>query len=495
MSTHTVEIVVAAQDKASAPIAHVEGSLLALTKSTRMMHRETYGVSKFANALDTLAGTQFGSLISSLQTIGDVARPLKDIGKKIETTLSSAMSTAWSKVPGNATVSAAASRAGTLMSGTMGDAIKSVGAVAIGAALAIAIDQAAQEAAGKLAELRGTLTTALAASSSEDAAKIKAQTGPWADLLNLQGSILQTGLLGDGFKQVGDQIKGVTQDLKDANTVAHDPSGLFDAGLAAHSMAEHADEIAADAKALADKQLAAYTAEVSRNNTALSAWSLQRGAAAAELAKASVWEASGMAITADLAKGLQDTKGIIKAAMDKVKWAINHPLAQERQEAKLQGAITHIEYLRAVAGNTPGQNAIFDQQIAFLEGQWTTISGEAYDNGQNAAQKWRAGYSSISLAGAQGNPFAEGTGHGQGQNTPHRAAGGPVNAGQTYVVGERGPEYLHMGSGSGSVTPHGGGGGGHSHDIYIDGKKVMRAVDPHMGMDMARTSSAAFTRG
>lgn len=41
-----------------------------------------------------------------------------------------------------------------------------------------------------------------------------------------------------------------------------------------------------------------------------------------------------------------------------------------------------------------------------------------------------------------------------------RAAGGPVRAGMTYLVGERGPELLHMGrgSGGGTITPNGGGG-------------------------------------
>ena len=38
-----------------------------------------------------------------------------------------------------------------------------------------------------------------------------------------------------------------------------------------------------------------------------------------------------------------------------------------------------------------------------------------------------------------------------------RAAGGPVAAGQTYLVGERGPEMLTMGASGGYVTPNGGG--------------------------------------
>lgn len=41
---------------------------------------------------------------------------------------------------------------------------------------------------------------------------------------------------------------------------------------------------------------------------------------------------------------------------------------------------------------------------------------------------------------------------------PGRAAGGPVTAGRTYLVGEKGPEVLTMGS-NGHVTPNGSGGG------------------------------------
>lgn len=39
-----------------------------------------------------------------------------------------------------------------------------------------------------------------------------------------------------------------------------------------------------------------------------------------------------------------------------------------------------------------------------------------------------------------------------------KASGGPVSAGGTYLVGERGPELLHMGGSGGSITPNGAGG-------------------------------------
>jgi phage-related protein len=54
-----------------------------------------------------------------------------------------------------------------------------------------------------------------------------------------------------------------------------------------------------------------------------------------------------------------------------------------------------------------------------------------------------------------------------------KAAGGPVNAGTTYLVGERGPE-LFTPSGSGSIIPnHKLGGGGGSVNITVNG-----AIDP-----------------
>jgi hypothetical protein len=44
-------------------------------------------------------------------------------------------------------------------------------------------------------------------------------------------------------------------------------------------------------------------------------------------------------------------------------------------------------------------------------------------------------------------------------DTGGRAFGGPVTAGSTYLVGERGPELLHMGAATGYVTSNGSGGG------------------------------------
>ena len=59
----------------------------------------------------------------------------------------------------------------------------------------------------------------------------------------------------------------------------------------------------------------------------------------------------------------------------------------------------------------------------------------------------------------------------------HRALGGPVSAGSTYLVGERGPEMLTMGASGGHITPNGGLGGGDVHvTVVLDGQVVGNAV-------------------
>ena len=61
-----------------------------------------------------------------------------------------------------------------------------------------------------------------------------------------------------------------------------------------------------------------------------------------------------------------------------------------------------------------------------------------------------------------------------------RALGGPVSPGSTYLVGERGPELLTMGSSGGHITPNsaisGGGGGNIQVTVVLDGQVIGNAV-------------------
>jgi hypothetical protein len=62
-----------------------------------------------------------------------------------------------------------------------------------------------------------------------------------------------------------------------------------------------------------------------------------------------------------------------------------------------------------------------------------------------------------------------------GGSVDKRASGGPVQAGETYLVGEKGPELLHMGS-SGTVIPNDKIGGTQVIQLVVDGRVLAEAV-------------------
>lgn len=75
-----------------------------------------------------------------------------------------------------------------------------------------------------------------------------------------------------------------------------------------------------------------------------------------------------------------------------------------------------------------------------------------------------------------------------------RAHGGPVSAGDSYLVGESGPELLTMGSRSGHITSNRDMRGGHGHAIVMDGRVVGRAVDERLGDRYALTRAGSHYR-
>jgi hypothetical protein len=81
-----------------------------------------------------------------------------------------------------------------------------------------------------------------------------------------------------------------------------------------------------------------------------------------------------------------------------------------------------------------------------------------------------------------------------------KAAGGPVSAGQTYLVGERGPELLQMGASGGNIVPNhrlsqaaptSNGGVG---DVYLDGFLVGRVIDERLGRQYATDARVSTYR-
>lgn len=78
-------------------------------------------------------------------------------------------------------------------------------------------------------------------------------------------------------------------------------------------------------------------------------------------------------------------------------------------------------------------------------------------------------------------------------NTGHRAGGGPVEAGRSYIVGERGPEMLTMGSSRGNITPNRALGGSNAYTINVNvapgssmaeaGRMIVRAIKEYERSD------------
>lgn len=81
---------------------------------------------------------------------------------------------------------------------------------------------------------------------------------------------------------------------------------------------------------------------------------------------------------------------------------------------------------------------------------------------------------------------------GGGGAAPRRASGGPVSAGRSYLVGERGPEILTMGgSANGSITPNRElGQGGDVYEIHVDLGGAVREVIRVQNRDIKRRATA-----
>lgn len=113
------------------------------------------------------------------------------------------------------------------------------------------------------------------------------------------------------------------------------------------------------------------------------------------------------------------------------------------------------------------------------------------DKVQTAINRWRRLLGLIESGGEITGPINV-----TGGPTP-RASGGPVRPGQTYLVGERGPELLHMGMGnSGTVTPNAAIGGGGMVTVPIvlqlDGDVIYRSVERRLVRDLR--TGASMTR-
>lgn len=209
--------------------------------------------------------------------------------------------------------------------------------------------------------------------------------------------------------------------------------------------------------------------------------------------------AFGDNFTDDLAGSLRGNKSVVSNAMDDLMWAIKHPMALEKQAARIEAALTSRAMAQGLASNNPMIQAVAVQQYNTLTGQWQLLTNSAWNKGANAADALEAGLRTFnipnifnSIFGGGGNSRNPGIGGGAAPRR-NRAAGGDIDPYGWSVVGERGPELIHVGRRGASVTPNHQ--LGHGHDIYLDGEKVGRAQDRYQGRLMALSPSSSYSRG
>ena len=168
--------------------------------------------------------------------------------------------------------------------------------------------------------------------------------------------------------------------------------------------------------------------------------------------------------------------GKVREELDRIEAAIAR---SERQKTKLEADGTQKRDLAALAA--------IDARLLMLRGR----QAEFFALGAVYGNKLEAGFESgydpsvdVSIRGGGGK-----TSH----DPPRRAHGGPVSAGQTFLVGESGPEFLHMGSQSGHVTPDGGG-SMRPIVVNVDGHELFRIMDARGGSRYATAGRGSYYR-
>ena len=178
---------------------------------------------------------------------------------------------------------------------------------------------------------------------------------------------------------------------------------------------------------------------------------------------------------------IKASKDEIREAMTDVRWAMEHPFAGDRlaryMEDKAQAMnrklITALRQGKTDAAEETGDivNAILSE-LSVLEGQNYSIG---------VAMRFREQQKRGSFGQGEAN-----------RRAGRRAHGGPVSAGQTFLVGENGPEFLHMGSQSGHVTPDGG--SMRPIVVNVDGHELFRIMDARGGSRYATAGRGSYYR-
>lgn len=173
-----------------------------------------------------------------------------------------------------------------------------------------------------------------------------------------------------------------------------------------------------------------------------------------------IWNASARSITGDMTGTLKSAKDDIGNVMKDLMWAINHPMALEKDILKVQAELNSKTLKDALASKNPEIKAEAEQTRERLLNLWKTYdpSGYAAYASQQLKDSLNNGYPGAladalafvrdinatfqRLTGKVGlNIQVKGDeqyGHGAG----YRATGGRVQRGMPYIVGERRAEWF-----------------------------------------------------
>lgn len=200
----------------------------------------------------------------------------------------------------------------------------------------------------------------------------------------------------------------------------------------------------------------------------------------------------------NFADGYRSAEDDVRSAGKLLSRALKHPWDEAKERAQIEGGLTGKRLARGIAAsrNDPVVKARTQQYIDAQVERIGEMREAGYDMGRETAMAFAAGLaldpkrylSSI----VQGNPRLFGTLDKLGGIFGRvfgggRAAGGPVSAGRSYLVGESGPELLTMGASNGHVTPNARLGGMELHVHYsptystagiVEAQRFVEAIFP-----------------
>lgn len=484
MSTDNVQIVLTAKDQASAQVNKVSNALLGVTKNARLLRRETFGVQRFAAALDVVAGTRFGGLITSLNTIGYALAPFQDQIEQFIGTLGGKIEQAGATLAARiGALSIPLAEEGTTVGTAIGTAMNN-GIIAglTGAGLALAVQKALTDSGIGKGALPGGLdlfpdwNRNIAAHNqaiADAAAKAAAATAP-----------VYSSAFAEEFAKSNPLQAAIDRSMEVAPTnrmpIVNAATG-FVTGFTQAVAASAPQVFHQTAYGFVDQYSRAISDEVRRNDA------LARDA-----------QQFADTFTTNLADDLRKNKKVVQGAMKDINWALAHPEALQRQLGRIQSVLNSSKLATLLSSDNPELRAIGEQVRARLTGQFDMLTGTTYQQGVTSivgAINSLRGYLHINVnvpSATSAPPYQP------GPTTPPQpggggfASGGYIRPGHWSWTGERGPERVYGGRTGVTVVPKS---EGHGHAIVMDGRIVGRLIDERLGRSMSLMPAGVVNRG